>query len=134
MAAQTLLESLQKAEAKWRASSPDWNRTMQQWSAWKSQAKVRKAREDKLRELGKKTGQEELLQMLEPAWQESFDPLDPTAQFSFIGNRCPKSLIEDAINDIRWTSTPAWVLAALRRGIGIHHSGMNKHYRTTVER
>lgn len=135
MAAETLLKDLLKAEGKWRASSPEWQKIMQQWETWKSQAKVRKAQVEKLREQSRKE-EEELRRASESTWEESFDPQDPTPQFSFIGKRCAKSLLEDAINDLRWiaSTTPSWVFQALRRGIGIHHSGMNKHYRTTVER
>jgi ATP-dependent RNA helicase DDX60 len=106
---------------------------MQQWETWKSQAKARQVQAARARK-NRKDDDEEIRESAEPAWQESFDPSDPSEQFSFLGPRCTKSLLKEAIDDIRWTSTPPWVLDALRRGIGIHHSGMNKHYRTTVER
>ena len=70
----------------------------------------------------------------EASWEASFDPDDPNPQFSFLGSKASKEHLEAAITDLSWTSTPPWVMDALRRGIGIHHSGMNKHYRTAVER
>ena len=33
----------------------------------------------------------------------------------------------------RWTGTPDWAIRALRRGIAVHHAGMNKAYRTYIE-
>ena len=70
----------------------------------------------------------------ETSWEESFHPNDPSPQYSFLGKKASKEVLAEAINDIKWTSTPKWALNALGRGIGVHHSGMNKHYRTTVER
>lgn len=132
-AAKTLLNSLEEAETAWREASPEWARIMQQWQTWKSQAKAREAQAEKMRK-NRNADEEDVLSTEDPAWQQSFDPNDPSAQFSFLSPKCSKALIEEAIDDMRWTSTPPWALRALRRGIGLHHSGMNKHYRTTVER
>ncbi|KAI0703425.1 hypothetical protein BC835DRAFT_1024109 [Cytidiella melzeri] len=133
IAAHFLLDALEDAEANWRKASPEWARTMLQWETWKSQAKQRQAQEDKIRKGPKDPDDEDPRKTAEPAWQESFNPDEPTEQFSFLGPKCSKGLLREAIADIEWTSTPKWVLRALERGIGIHHSGMNKHYRTTVE-
>ncbi|OBZ67834.1 hypothetical protein A0H81_12107 [Grifola frondosa] len=68
--------------------------------------------------------------------EASFNPQDPSPQFSFAGTPrgYSKSDLEEEIQSLaRWKSAPEWALKALRRGIGIHHSGMNKHYRTLVE-
>ena len=83
---------------------------------------------------GEGGGDDEPLPTNDASWESSFDIKDPSPQFSFLSKKCSKAILNEAINDIRWTSTPAWALEALERGIGVHHSGMNKHYRTAVER
>ena len=128
------MDDLEKAEARWRESSPEWNRKIQQWEQWKSQVVAREKQAEKLRKQNKDGSDSHAVDDVDAPWESSFDPKDPSPQFSFLGKRCSKAILNEAIGDIRWTSTPKWVLSALRRGIGIHHAGMNKHYRTAVER
>jgi hypothetical protein len=73
----------------------------------------------------------------ETSWESSFDPSEPSKDFSFAGNYISVSK-EDVDNEIarlaRWSGVDPRALAALKRGIGVHHSGMNKAYRALVER
>ena len=65
----------------------------------------------------------------------SFDPDDPLPDFSFANSaKYQKSELLKDIDDLKWTSTPSWAIKALRRGVGVHHAGMSKGYRTTIER
>jgi ATP-dependent RNA helicase DDX60 len=72
----------------------------------------------------------------ETSWEASFDPAQPLPQFSFAGTTTYLKVdLEKEIQDLgRWTSTDPRALKALRRGIVIHHAGMNKAYRSLVER
>lgn len=133
IAVRHFLTALQSAEEQWRKSNPAWKYKLEQWEHWKSQAAARRRAADQLLKANKKAA-EDRRDAKEATWEESFDPNDPNPQFSFLGTKVSKEHLEAAITDLSWTSTPTWVLDALRRGIGIHHSGMNKHYRTTVER
>lgn len=135
MMGQTLLDDLEKAESKWRSKSSDWKRKIERWEVWKSQAKVRERQKEKDTRR-KKDGDEEQGGTTSATWESSFDPSDPSPEFSFAGisTAYSKDELEYELASLaRWTSVPEWACKALQRGIGIHHSGMNKRYRTLVE-
>jgi hypothetical protein len=73
--------------------------------------------------------------MPDASWEASFDPDDPQMQFSFAGmGKYSLQELEDEIQDLaRWSGVSEWILSALRRGIAIHHAGMNKAYRSLIE-
>ncbi|GJE85123.1 P-loop containing nucleoside triphosphate hydrolase protein [Phanerochaete sordida] len=133
IATKRLLESLENAEAKWRQSSPEWKRKIQQWEKWKSQAAMREKLADRQKKQKKDAADDAPSNNADPSWEATFDPDEPSPQFSFLGKKVSKTILHEAIEDIKWTTTPKWALDALSRGIGIHHAGMNKHYRTAVE-
>jgi superfamily II RNA helicase len=70
----------------------------------------------------------------EHSWENSFDPNEPSPQFSFTGiTTYSRSDLAKNIQELRrWA--PDWALDALERGVGVHHAGMNKKYRSLVER
>ena len=130
-----ILETLEKAEEVWREKSPEWKRRMDRWEAWKTRQenKERLALKAAAR---KRDQDEEMLQECEnQSWESYFDPEDPSPQFSFASTSAyaKEELLED-IDSLSWTSTPDILFRALRRGIAVHHSGMNKTYRVLVER
>ncbi|OCH85272.1 P-loop containing nucleoside triphosphate hydrolase protein [Obba rivulosa] len=133
--AQSLLHTLEDAETKWRGESKEWADIISRWERWKLQAKARKRlaeRAEKQRQdpdVAPDTGSE-------MTWESTFDPSEPSPQFSFAGNctSYSKADLNAEIENLgRWGAVPSWALQALQRGIGVHHSGMNKHYRTLVE-
>ncbi|KAF8958161.1 hypothetical protein BDZ97DRAFT_66327 [Flammula alnicola] len=134
--AQHLLHQLEEAEEEWRSQSPEWNRKIKQWEAWKALAAARERASERLKKQ-KKVGkdEEEYRDAPEASWESSFNPGEPSPQFSFVGHRVSysKSDLERDIGSLRWTTIPRWAFAALRRGIAVHHAGMNKHYRSLVE-
>lgn len=73
----------------------------------------------------------------EISWEASFDPSEPSKDFSFAGHYVNVSK-EDVDKEIaslaEWSKVDKRALAALKRGIGIHHAGMNKAYCRLVER
>ena len=72
----------------------------------------------------------------EGSWLESFDPETPLPQFSFQSARSKKSgqeLNADLADLRRWNDIPEWIVSCLRRGIGVHHSGLNRKVRQLVE-
>jgi hypothetical protein len=133
--AQDLITALQTAEEKWRQSSPEWNRKLRAWEQWKLHAKDRERLAEKVKKQKKDPD-------AEPAgdhghsWESSFDPGDPSSEFSFAGTRMAysKTDLDGDVKDLAWTSTPQWAVDGLRRGIAVHHAGMNKRYRSLVER
>ncbi|OSD04333.1 P-loop containing nucleoside triphosphate hydrolase protein [Trametes coccinea BRFM310] len=134
--AQHILDVLEKAEAKWRETNLEWKRKVKQWELWVSKAKERERQAERLKKVKKEDEHPSAAAEPESSWEASFDPEDPSPQFSFAGTSpaFTKSDLDEEIQALaRWSSAPEWALKALRRGIGVHHSGMNKHYRTLVE-
>ena len=132
-----ILDVLEGAEAKWRETSPEWKRKIKQWELWVSKAKERERQAERLKKVKKDEADATPEAQPDASWEASFNPDDPSPQFSFAG-MSPAFTKEDLDEEIRslarWKSAPEWALKCLQRGIGVHHSGMNKHYRTLVER
>ena len=130
-----LLEALEESERKWKGSSPEWANKMRKWERWQTGAKDRQRQAEKAAKQNKKEDEEELRMDSVTSWEETFNPNDPLPQFSFVGKSSyTRNDLEEAIRDISWISIPQWAFDGLRRGIGVHHAGMNKAYRSLVER
>ncbi|KAJ7492020.1 hypothetical protein FB451DRAFT_514183 [Mycena latifolia] len=134
--AQELLFTLMKAESDWRKESRPWKEKVKQWENWTKRAKERergllKATKQRKRDDDALDDREEQNQ----SWESSFDPADPSSEFSFAGTTSySKSDLAEQIQELRrWSSTPDWALEGLRRGVGVHHAGMNKKYRSLIE-
>ncbi|KAF8878473.1 hypothetical protein CPB84DRAFT_1966141 [Gymnopilus junonius] len=133
--AQSLIAHLESLEHQWRSEDARWIQKMKEWNLWKSQSKAREKALDKLKKRKKTNDENDKQDDSDPSWQSSFDPEDPSPEFSFVGRRSHYSYsdLEKQIEELRWTSIPSWAFDALKRGIGVHHAGMNKHYRSLVE-
>ncbi|KAG9254633.1 DEAD/DEAH box helicase [Emericellopsis atlantica] len=65
---------------------------------------------------------------------ESFDPNAPLEQYSFADHsRLQRSEFDEMLRKLEWEKLSPWLTDALHRGIGIHHDGLNRRYRQTVE-
>jgi ATP-dependent RNA helicase DDX60 len=134
--AQHITGALEEAEKRWRLSSPEWKQKLIKWETWKVQTKQRERAEEKAKKHKKGEDNEKGYDRPDACWESSFNPEDPSPSFTFIGSFASysKAQFEADIHKLKWTSTPPWTWAALRRGIAVHHAGMHKHYRTLVER
>ena len=135
--ARTLTSTLIEAEREWRESSPEWKRKLEKWEKWKEAARERARRVERVQRDKTRSAADEERFADDQSWESSFNPDDPSPQFSFVGSYASfsRSDLEDEIRSLRWRSAgPEWAFAALRRGIAVHHSGMNKAYRSLVER
>lgn len=132
-----LLLDLTTAEARWKETSPEWRRKISRWELWRSQAALREQQAERLaRRKNPDSTDNEAMQSTGTSWESSFDPNDPLPQFSFreMSSVYSRADLEEEISALhRWTSVPKWATDALRRGIGVHHSGMNKRYRSLLE-
>jgi superfamily II RNA helicase len=137
--ARILLSTLRNAEEQWRATSPVWQKKLRDWEAWKSHSKERERKAEMQKKLKKRpeVGDESRSGTSDYSWESTFNPDDPAPEFSFAGTHTTYSKA-DLDRDVqvlsRWTTTQSWALAALERGIAVHHSGMNKKYRSLIER
>ncbi|KAK7063652.1 hypothetical protein R3P38DRAFT_2819611 [Favolaschia claudopus] len=131
--AQDLVATLAEAERVWRGADPKWKAKIQQWQQWIGRAKERERATARAAKQRENDDDLEVRGESQHSWESSFDPKEPSAQFSFAGTTAySKSELAEQIKDLRrWT--PDWALAALQRGVGVHHAGMNKKYRSLVE-
>ncbi|KAL4072373.1 hypothetical protein V8B97DRAFT_1958702 [Scleroderma yunnanense] len=127
--ARDLMHILQTCEQKWREESPEWQRKLAQYELWLSRAKERE-RSVARAAANKKDPDEPPTETVE--WQESFNPDEPLPAFSFANTRVySMSTLEEDLRGL--TRSPPWALQCLRRGIAVHHPGMNRHYRMLIE-
>jgi hypothetical protein len=134
-----LLSTLQDAERQWRATSPVWQQKLRDWDIWKSRSKERERLAEMQKKLKKRpdAGDESRSGAGDYSWESTFNPDDPASEFSFAGAHTTysKADLDHDIRDLsRWTTAPPWALEALARGIAVHHAGMNKKYRSLIER
>ncbi|VDC05091.1 unnamed protein product [Peniophora sp. CBMAI 1063] len=137
MMARFLCQTLEVAESKWREESPEWKRKLEKVRIWQAAEKERQRRAERLRGAKKTSLEEEARTAEDRSWESTFDESQPSEEYSFVGSQTAFSLadLEKEIDSLRWsTSIPEWAYDALRRGIAVHHSGMNKGYRNLVER
>ncbi|KAG2133518.1 hypothetical protein BD769DRAFT_1638952 [Suillus cothurnatus] len=131
--AQILGNALETQEDRWRENSPEWKCKMAQYDAYLQGAKER---ECKVARASKHKGDEEDKRTDMSEWQTSFRPDDPLPDFSFAGQSASyttSELDEEIASLMRRKPSLEWALKCLRRGIAVHHAGMNRGYRLLVE-
>ena len=132
---QTLMKQLTEAETTWKETSPKWKDKLREWDEWKKEM----ARREKQGVRGANKGMTKQDQMREAASQEvsafdSFDPEQPLDGFHFADNKkLSKQELDDFAYQMRRRGVEEWLIDGLRRGIGVHHAGMNRKYRYCVE-
>jgi hypothetical protein len=61
---------------------------------------------------------------------ESFDPNDAMPEFSFADStKISHQELETMLKPLKWVDMDKDIILALRRGLGVHHAGMNRKYR-----
>jgi ATP-dependent RNA helicase DDX60 len=144
---QTMLAHLEKNENEWKQSDQEWQVKLERYEEWqrfqmrskdtKQKQGHKKSRRKGSRDVGLDT--EDKVSKndrarddadIEMSQWASFDPDAPLEKFSF-GSRAKLAQIEfDEMTDGLDTKiVDDRILKALRRGIGVHHSGMNRRYR-----
>jgi hypothetical protein len=132
---QTLMKQLTEAEATWKQTSPKWKDKLREWDEWKKEM----ARREKQGVRGANKGMTKQDQMREAASQDvsafaSFNPEKPLDGFHFADNKkLSQEELEDFAYQMRRRGVEEWLIDGLRRGIGVHHAGMNRKYRYCVE-
>lgn len=111
---------------------------MRAYESWNARAKQREKQRERAARQRPDDGDASQSIAPEVSWEASFDPSEPSKNFSFAGNyvHVSKESVDSEIADLAkpWSGVDSRALAALKRGIGIHHAGMNKAYRGLVER
>ncbi|KJZ77816.1 hypothetical protein HIM_02993 [Hirsutella minnesotensis 3608] len=139
---ETVLKHLVKAEQFWKKSSLEWAKKINRYETWrKTQAEDARSEKQTSSKGQKKDNQECSKQdkIRDEASKEtsswaSFDPEAPIAEFSFANySKTAAHELEEHIAKLNYAELDEMVIAALRRGIAVHHAGMNRRYRQLVE-
>ncbi|VUC37465.1 unnamed protein product [Clonostachys rosea] len=143
---QDVVCKLEEAESLWKASSPEWARTMDRYEAWQRNKKnpVKESKKAKAPQRAKnKDGDADKLSKMDIVQSEasielspwdSFDPDAPLDQFSFADNvKLQRSEVNEYLDKLKEEKLHGWMIKALRRGVGVHHAGINRRYRQIVE-
>lgn len=68
------------------------------------------------------------------SFYDLFDPDEPLPDFSFADKKkLQRNELEALVKQLRYKHISETLISLLYRGIGIHHSGLNKKYRQCVE-
>jgi hypothetical protein len=146
--AQEVMRELEASETAWKASDAGWQKKLaafQQWteSQEKAAEKVKKAPSAKAKK-SKNAGEEDDRGSKLDTMRESgdigsttfarFDADAPVDGFHFADwKKLLPSELEDYQYQLHKWKVPKWLVDLLSRGIGVHHSGMNRKYRQVVE-
>ncbi|OQU93957.1 hypothetical protein CLAIMM_00390 [Cladophialophora immunda] len=137
-----LLRELEGAEARWKGSSKTWKTKINKWEAWKQkEEKQSKKKPPKTSKRG--TSDDEPITRAERIREagseesnilESFDPNDPVPGFHLANmQNLSRSEFQQYASELEARFVSDWLIDALRRGIGVHHAGMNRKYRQVCE-
>lgn len=125
-----LCNQLEDAEKEWRKNSPKWQKTIRDWEKYKADRSARGSKKAKVSFPPGSTKAEMMRELADydSSYWSSFDPNHPSPEFSFadVKKHARSDLQTDAENLVRWGIHPAFV-NAFQRGIGVHHSGMNRY-------
>ena len=116
--------------------SPEWTEKIRAYESWKAGARQRVKQRERAAKQRPPEGNEPQ-NISDTSWEASFDPSEPSNDFSFAGNyvNVSKENVDHEIARLaQWSGVDQRALVALKRGIGIHHAGMNKGYRALIER
>ncbi|KAL5335419.1 DEAD/DEAH box helicase [Aspergillus crustosus] len=144
-----LLTQLEASERHWKATSPAWKKKIANFEEWKkrqnSQKQKKPVKETKRMRKRGGTGDEDVdklekaemrLEMLtlDPSRYESFDPSDPISEYHFADEKKLSGPdFEGYALELRKREVKETLIRALKRGIGVHHAGMNRKYRQVCE-
>ncbi|KAI3082951.1 hypothetical protein CBS147353_2546 [Aspergillus niger] len=140
---QQIVDELEQSEDRWKASSSSWANKISEWKEWKKleekRAKHKKPSKVKSR-VGDNDGNMSKADKMrdtasaESSWHESFDPEKPIPRFSLADEKkLADSDFEEYAQALQQRQVPSWLIDALKRGIGVHHAGMNRKYRQVCE-
>lgn len=152
--ARYIVSQLESGEKAFKASSSKWKAKLEGWQQWKDQqariakkqgdSKPKKSKVQKRRaendEDGPADSDKSSTDVIRDAASAetsrfaSFNPEAPVEGFHFADHRklLPSELNEH-LSRLERRGVSQWLMDTLKRGIGVHHAGMNRVYRQAVE-
>jgi ATP-dependent RNA helicase DDX60 len=130
-----LLQQLSEAEARWK-QGPQWKKLMDGYEKYQELKEKKSRKPAKPAKKSNKDGDDEggskMDRMRDEASDGSsiydlFDPEAPQADFSFADpKKLQKAELDEYIRALRWKNIKEELIELLKRGIGVHHAGMNR--------
>ncbi|CAK7223266.1 hypothetical protein SCUCBS95973_005119 [Sporothrix curviconia] len=148
LSVQKIVKKLREFETLWKATSPEWKRTRDAFEKYKKGTKQGQKKAPKASKKSKRgkhdddddDGPSSKLDSIrensskEASKWDSFDPDAPLDRFSFANyKKLQKSELEEYIKSLERVRLEDYIIEGLRRGVAVHHSGMNRGYLQTVE-
>jgi superfamily II RNA helicase len=139
--AYSVLRQLVEAEAQWKKGS-QWKKLIEGYEKYQEMkdkksrkpAKPAKKSKDDDDEGGSKTDRMREESSDGASIYDLFDPEAPQADFTFANpKQLQKADLDGYVRSLRWKHIHEDLIELLRRGIGVHHAGMNRKYRQCVE-
>lgn len=140
--AHRLLDDLAEAEEEHKKTSPKWIRQLAEWEKWKAQKGCKARSKSKVNKPVRNQGADPVskLDLERDAVDKdvhplaNFDPEDLVDGFHFANRKKLQiSELADFEKELRHRGVSEWLCQALKRGVGVHHAGMNRKYRHVVE-
>lgn len=147
--AHAVIDELGSKEDEWKASKSSWQKTMADFDQYKKEleiARSRAAKAPKEPKKKKKRGEDdddEKLSRAERVREQAnadvsvwagFNPDAPIDGFHFADvTKLAISELTEIQSELRGCKVPEWLVCGLQRGVGVHHSGMNRKYLQIVE-
>ncbi|KAL7801815.1 hypothetical protein V8C43DRAFT_324722 [Trichoderma afarasin] len=139
--AKLICAMLVESETEWKDNSAEWAQKVKDYEAWKRSEDNQQSRRVVQRNRGdggddsRMSKQEQLREEanVETSRWASFNPNAPLDRFSFADTTKMQALeANEMIRPLRGVVN-VLLLAALQRGVGVHHSSLNREYRQVVE-
>ncbi|KAH6646234.1 hypothetical protein BKA67DRAFT_583616 [Truncatella angustata] len=148
--AHSILDELGKKENAWKASKPSWQKKMADFDQYKKELEIARARADKASRIvpkkKAKRGEADDVEKISRAERireqanadicalANFNPDAPIDGFHFADvTKLATSELDEFQSSLRGCNVPEWLVRGLERGVGVHHSGMNRRYLQVVE-
>ncbi|KAJ3108404.1 hypothetical protein HK100_003447 [Physocladia obscura] len=138
----SVLKTLETAEVNFKTTDAAHLRKVEQWKKQKEQAtndakfqeKENKAAAAGKRGKGKEKDDKDDDSIQYNPQKDTFDPDAPLDQYSYANKKCGLTMkdIEEEISGL--FDIPDYYIEALKRGVCVHHAGMNRMYLQLVER
>lgn len=129
-----IVQQLEKAEGLWKKASPEWAATLRKWTEY-NEAKNSRAAKKQARSAARNLegSKEERMRDLVAEgsnFLDYFDPNDPLSQFSFADkSKCSQEELNEELRILAEIHLlPSYLVAALGRGIGVHHTGLSREF------
>ena len=140
---QRIVQQLEAAEITYKQTNSAWKKKVNAFEEWQ---KLGAAKKQEVKATSGKKGKQNAdddggskLERIQDASSdnnpfEGFDPLDPVDGYHFAAkHKAEYQELERHFWVMRKRNLPRWLVDGLKRGIGVHHAGMNRKYRQVVE-